>query len=120
MQRDGAGRFPAPDPDRSNPARQRERIFADVFARRRVRWSHDWGSTGYSLSGLLSTAGKLLFSGDISGNFMALDAASGDILWHVNLNANVSNGPMSYELDGSQYLVVGVGDSLYAFTLPRR
>ena len=30
------------------------------------------------------------------------------------------NGPMSYELDGSQYLVVGVGDSLYAFTLPRQ
>ena len=83
-----------------------------------IRWSHDWGNSGFSLSGLLSTAGKLLFTGDISGNFMALDAASGNILWHVNLNANASNGPMSYELDGVQYLVVGAGDSLYAFALP--
>ena len=83
-----------------------------------IRWSHKWGSPGSMPSGLLSTAGKLLFSGDISGNFIALDPASGKILWHVNLNADVSNGPMSYELDGTQYLVVGAGDSLYAFTLP--
>jgi glucose dehydrogenase len=85
-----------------------------------IRWTHKWGSNDDSLSGLLSTAGKLLFSGDVSGSFMALSAVSGDIPWHVNLNSNVSNGPMSYELDGSQYLVVGVHDSLYAFTLPRR
>ena len=85
-----------------------------------IRWSKDWGSSSWGLSGLLSTAGKILFTGDTSGNFMALDAATGDPLWHVNLNANVSNGPMSYELDGVQYIVVGVGDSLYAFKLPRK
>jgi alcohol dehydrogenase (cytochrome c) len=51
---------------------------------------------------------------------MALEAATGDTLWHVNLNAGVANGPMTYELDGIQYLVVGAGDSLWAFTLPRK
>jgi alcohol dehydrogenase (cytochrome c) len=84
-----------------------------------LRWIRNWGTADDSLSGLLSTAGHLLFTGDTSGNFMALNAASGDTLWHVNLNANVANGPMSYELDGTQYLVVGAGDSLYAFKLPR-
>jgi alcohol dehydrogenase (cytochrome c) len=83
-----------------------------------VKWSHNWGSEGWGLSGLLSTAGKLLFGGDISGNFIGMDAATGKFLWHVNLNANVSNGPMTYELDGVQYLVVGAGDTLYGFQLP--
>ncbi len=66
-------------------------------------------------SGLLSTAGKLLFAGDPSGNFVALDPATGAVLWHAGLQANVSNGPMTYELDGVQYVVVAAGDTLYGF-----
>jgi alcohol dehydrogenase (cytochrome c) len=85
-----------------------------------IRWSRKWSFQSNGLSGLLSTAGKVLFTGDTSGNFMALEAATGDTLWHVNLNAGVANGPMTYELDGIQYLVVGAGDSLWAFTLPQR
>lgn len=83
----------------------------------KVRWRHNWGSGGFGLSGLLSTAGKLLFGGDTSGNFVALDPATGNPLWHARLGANVSNGPMTYELDGVQYLVVGAGDTLWAFTM---
>ena len=41
------------------------------------------------------------------------------MLWHVPLHAAVSNGPITYEMDGRQYLVVGAGDMLYAFTLPQ-
>jgi alcohol dehydrogenase (cytochrome c) len=67
----------------------------------------------------LSTAGKLLFGGDPAGNVMALDPANGRILWHAGLAAPVSNGPITFELDGRQYVVVGAGDMLYAFTLPR-
>ncbi len=81
----------------------------------KLAWSHNWGAGG--LSGLLSTAGKLLFSGDPSGNFVALDPATGKPLWHAKLTSNVSNGPMTYELDGLQYLVIGAGDTLYAFTM---
>jgi alcohol dehydrogenase (cytochrome c) len=84
-----------------------------------IRWTRNWGE-GWGLSGLLSTAGKLLFTGDASGNFLALKPATGDTLWHVNLNATVSNSPLTYELDGIQYLVVAAGDSLYAFTLPQK
>ena len=82
----------------------------------KTTWRHDWPGGGGS-SGLLSTAGKLLFAGDSSAHLVALDPASGKILWHTNLASNVSNGAETYMLDGKQYLVVGAGPQLYAFTL---
>jgi alcohol dehydrogenase (cytochrome c) len=82
----------------------------------KVRWSHKWEASG--LSGLLSTAGNLLFTGDGSGNnFVALDARTGEPLWHAGLGAAVSNGPITYELDGTQYVIVGAGDTLWAFAM---
>lgn len=82
-----------------------------------IRWSHEFPGKGWAESGILNTAGNLLFSGDPSGNLIAWDPASGRILWHFHLGANVSNGPMTFELDGRQYLIVGAGDTLYAFAL---
>jgi alcohol dehydrogenase (cytochrome c) len=38
-------------------------------------------------------------------------------LWHTGLHASITNGPMTYALDGTQYVLVGAGDSLYAFAL---
>lgn len=84
----------------------------------KVAWSHQWAPGGFGLSGWLSTAGKLLFGGDPAGNLVAFDPENGNLLWHTRLNVNISNGPMSYELDGMQYLVVGANDMLLAFTLP--
>ena len=86
----------------------------------KVTWSHTWtGSTG-ARGGVLSTAGNVLFAGDAESNFVALDAASGTPLWHSRLNTSISNGPMTYALDGTQYVVVAAGDSLYAFGLKKR
>jgi alcohol dehydrogenase (cytochrome c) len=68
-------------------------------------------------SGLLTTAGNLLFAGDTSGHILAIDSTTGKTLWHTTVTANQSNGAISYELDGKQYVVVGAGDSLFAFTL---
>jgi alcohol dehydrogenase (cytochrome c) len=79
-------------------------------------WKHTYPGGGGS-AGMLTTAGKLLFTGDGSQNLIAFDPATGKILWHAGLAANVSNGPETYMLDGQQYLVVGAGDSLYAFTV---
>jgi alcohol dehydrogenase (cytochrome c) len=82
----------------------------------KVRWTHKWEGNG--LSGLLSTAGNLLFSGDGSStNFVALRASTGEPLWHANLGMSVTNGPITYELDGTQYVIVGAGDTLWAFTM---
>ena len=83
-----------------------------------IRWSHKWpGAGGGVRSGLLSTAGKLLFAGDPNANLVALDPATGTPLWHAGLHANITNGPITYELDGTQYLVVGAGDSIYTFAM---
>jgi alcohol dehydrogenase (cytochrome c) len=82
----------------------------------KVRWSHKWEGGG--LSGLLSTAGNLLFTGDgSSANFVALNATTGDPLWHAGVRSNVTNGPITYTLDGQQYVVVGAGDTLWAFVM---
>ena len=79
-----------------------------------VRWTHDLGGMG---SGLLTTSGNLLFAGDNSGHILAMDAATGKTLWHTTIAGNQANGAITYQLDGKQYVVVGAGDSLYAFAL---
>ena len=74
-------------------------------------------STTVGAQGLLSTAGNLLFGSDGAGNFIAYDPRTGKPLWHASLPVNPSNAPETYMLDGRQYIVVGAGDSLYAFYL---
>jgi len=81
-----------------------------------VRWRHAVTQGGLSL---LSTAGDLLFGGDGAGNFVAYDPMTGDPIWHAGLLADPSNAPITFMLDGRQFLVVGAGDCLYAFTLAR-
>jgi alcohol dehydrogenase (cytochrome c) len=88
-----------------------------------TRWSRPLamgpnGSLGGAM-GLLSTAGGLLFGNDGGGNFVAYDAATGRPLWHAGLGTNTTNGPQTFLLDGRQFVVVGAGDALYAFTLQR-
>jgi alcohol dehydrogenase (cytochrome c) len=83
----------------------------------KVRWRHALTEGG--AMGLLTTAGDLLFGGDGSGNFVAYNPSTGDPIWHAGLAANPSNAPITFMLDGRQFVVVGAGDSLYAFTLAR-
>ncbi len=87
-----------------------------------IAWSHDYpvgAGIGLGGPGILTTAGKLLFSGDYAGNLIAFDPATGRILWHFPMLSSLSNGPMTYELDGRQYVIAGGGDTLYAFALLR-
>jgi alcohol dehydrogenase (cytochrome c) len=81
----------------------------------KVRWSHMWD--GAARSGLLSTAGNLLFSAGPGNSMVALNATTGDALWHTRLNGAISNGPITYELDGLQYVIVGASDMLWAFVM---
>ena len=82
-----------------------------------VRWTHDIGGMG---TGLLSTAGGLVFAGDSSKHVLALDAQDGKTLWHATMGGNQMNGAITYELEGRQYVVVGGGDTLYAYALPAK
>jgi quinohemoprotein ethanol dehydrogenase len=81
------------------------------------RRSHKWEGAGRS--GLLSTAGNLLFSTGPSSDLVALNATTGEAVWHAGLNAQVNNGPITYELDGLQYVVAGAGDTIWTFVLNR-
>jgi alcohol dehydrogenase (cytochrome c) len=83
----------------------------------KVAWRHRYPGTGGGLgNGILTTAGKLLFTGDAGGNIVAFDPANGKPLWHSHLG-QVSNAPETYMLDSHQYLLVAAGDTLYAFSL---
>ena len=88
----------------------------------KVTWCHEYpavNGAGQGTPGILTTAGKLLFTGDYAGNFIAYDPADGKILWHFPVLHSVGNGPETYMLDGKQYVVVGAGDTLFAFSLLR-
>jgi alcohol dehydrogenase (cytochrome c) len=82
----------------------------------RIRWSHDIGD-GAGAAGVLTTASGLAFTGDNSNNAMALRTRDGATLWHAGIG-RVGNGPITYELDGRQYVVFGGGASLFAWALP--
>jgi len=83
----------------------------------KVAWRHRYPGTGGNLgNGMLTTAGKLLFAGDLGGNLVAYDPASGKILWHSHLG-QISNAPETYMVDGHQYVLIAAGDTLYAFVL---
>ena len=83
-------------------------------------WKHKFRTAvgdGRGGPGMLVTAGRLLFGGDVSGNFVAFDPVTGTPLWHSRLAANVSNAPQTYLVGGKQHVLVAAGDTLYAFSL---
>jgi alcohol dehydrogenase (cytochrome c) len=82
----------------------------------KVKW--EWKHPSPTWSGVLSTAGGLVFTGDAEGNFIALDASSGKALWHLQCGASVYSSPMTYAVDGKQYVAVAAGTALFTFALP--
>ncbi|HEX7087062.1 MAG TPA: acido-empty-quinoprotein group A [Vicinamibacterales bacterium] len=83
----------------------------------KIAWRRPYpGGFGGGGGGLLATAGGLVFSGDAGGNIVAYDAKTGEPLWHSRIGT-VTNAPITYELDGKQYLLVAARDTLYAFAL---
>ncbi len=82
----------------------------------KIKW--EWKHPSPTWSGVLSTAGGLVFTGDAEGNFIALEAASGKALWHFQCGASVYSSPMSFAIDGKQYVAVAAGSALFTFALP--
>ncbi len=81
----------------------------------RIKWSHKWA--GPARAGVVSTAGNVLFTGGNNNSLVALNATTGEALWQAGLNAPIANGPITYTLDGLQYVIVGAGDTLWGFVL---
>jgi alcohol dehydrogenase (cytochrome c) len=80
------------------------------------RWQHDL-SGGAGAAGVLTTAAGLTFTGDSANSALALRTSDGSTLWHSGIG-RVGNSPITYELDGRQYVMFGGGSALYAFALP--
>lgn len=68
-------------------------------------------------AGVLSTASDLVFSGGREGNFFALNGRSGELLWKASLGGQINCGPMSYSVNGKQYIAVNAGSVLFTFAL---
>jgi alcohol dehydrogenase (cytochrome c) len=71
----------------------------------------------YTEAGVLTTGSDLLFSGGREGHFFALDARDGTLLWRTNLGGTVASGPMTFAVDGKQYVAVAGDNTLYVFGL---
>jgi len=82
----------------------------------KIVWRHDL-SGGEPSAGVLTTASGVTFSGDSANSALALRTSDGATLWHAGVG-RVGNSPITYELDGRQYVLFGGGSVLYAFALP--
>ena len=94
----------------------RSALRAIEFQTGKIRWSHDIGD-GAGAAGVMTTATGLAFTGDNAGNALALRTTDGATLWHAGIG-RMGNGPITYQQDGRQFVLLGGGSSLYAFALP--
>ena len=69
-------------------------------------WLHEQRAATMSL---VTTGGGLVFGGDVNGRFKAWDQETGEVLWEINLGSAVTSFPISYAVDGKQYIAVGTG-----------
>jgi len=82
----------------------------------KIRWSHELGPE--SGAGVLTTDSGLTFTGDGHGNFLALDSSDGKTLWHAGSGSEIVSSPITYQLDGRQYVLTSSGGVMFAWTLP--
>jgi alcohol dehydrogenase (cytochrome c) len=69
-------------------------------------------------AGVLATRGEVVFAATAEGNLLGLDAQTGQPLWHFQSNRPIMASPMSYSVDGAQFVAISAGNTLYSFALP--
>jgi alcohol dehydrogenase (cytochrome c) len=82
-------------------------------------WKYPQIGRGNSWGGTLSTAGGLVFFADDAESFEAVDAETGRALWHFNTGQSFSASPMTYAVDGVQFVAIAAGSDVFTFTLPQ-
>jgi alcohol dehydrogenase (cytochrome c) len=109
--------FTGTSPGRSSAT---DDVFSSIIAMdpktRQRKWTFRMSAPSTE-GGVLTTASNVLFAGGRDGQFIALDARDGKLLWESNLGPSVSAGPMTYMVNGKQYVTVQCGMALYTFTL---
>jgi alcohol dehydrogenase (cytochrome c) len=85
----------------------------------KVVWRYPQVGQGESWGGTLATAGGLVFVADDSESLEAVDAATGRALWHFNTGQPMRASPMTYAVDGVQYVAIAAASEVFTFALPR-
>jgi alcohol dehydrogenase (cytochrome c) len=83
-----------------------------------IAWRYPQTGPGHSSGGTMTTAGGIVFFGDDAQSFEAVDARAGKPLWHFNTGQDISASPMTYAVDGKQYVAIAAGSDIFVFALP--
>jgi alcohol dehydrogenase (cytochrome c) len=83
-----------------------------------VTWKYPQLGRGRSAAGTMTTAGGLVFFGDNTQSFEAVEALHGKPLWNFNTGQDITASPMSYAIAGKQYVAIAAGSDIYSFALP--
>ena len=110
------GRTYGPNPDFKDPGKRFLRAL-DIDTAQTVWQKPLTGSNEANYSGVLSTAGNLVFHGETAGGFAAVDAKTGKTLWSFPTNDSWRASPMTYAVGGKQYVAVAAGTNVISFTL---
>ena len=81
-----------------------------------ILWLHEERA---ATSALVATGGGLVFGGDYNGRFRAFDQVTGEVLWEVNLGSSLTGYPITYAVDGRQYVVASTGSAANASSMIR-
>jgi alcohol dehydrogenase (cytochrome c) len=84
----------------------------------KLAWRYPQVGRGDSWAGTMTTASELVFFGDDKGEFVAVDAKTGQPLWHFNTGQTFHASPMSYAVDDVQYVAIASGSDVFSFALP--
>jgi alcohol dehydrogenase (cytochrome c) len=79
--------------------------------------AHKGGLTSRGAAGILTTASDLLVTGGPEGDLVVLDARTGGLIWKAALGGELINAPITYSVDGKQYVAVAAGTSLFVYGL---
>jgi alcohol dehydrogenase (cytochrome c) len=81
-------------------------------------WKYLQGGSSHGSAGVMTTAAGLVFFGDEAQSFEALDAKTGQPLWHFNTGQSFHSSPMSYAVNGKQFVAIAAGSDIFSFGLP--
>lgn len=103
------------EPDGGRPGKFYLRALDPATGKR--RWEYPMTGSAESWAGVVSTAGGVLFFGDDDGQFVAAEAKSGKHLWHYSFGQNVTASPVTYTVNGRQYVSIAAGGDVFTFGL---
>jgi len=99
--------------------RAHRELLAYSIPEAKLAWRYPLAGDAESWGGTMTTAGGLVFFGDDTEAFEAVDVRTAQTLWHFNTGQSFSASPMTYAVDGLQYVAIAAGSDVFAFSLPQ-